>query len=466
MSMDSFKKAYLIGIKGVGMTAAAQILRAHGVSVSGSDTSDFFFTQEVLKTHEIPFFDGFQAENVPKDADVIIYSTAYTSRNNPELAEAEKHQKRLLSYPEFIGLLTRQKRAIAVCGTHGKTTTTALLAHTLKEAGLDPSAVVGGSVGNWSGCALSGTGEYFVFEADEYQNKFSQYSPWGAILTSVDWDHPDFFPSEAEYKEVFTRFVQKIPTRGILVFNGDDLKVVGVASQSRVAKVQYGFHASNTIRIENMEYVTGTDGSGIRQQFEAFAGTEHLGSFSIALFGRHNVMNAAAVIGMCRWLGVDIKNIRKGLRTFTGVVRRFEYIGVRNGAILMDDYGHHPEEIISTLAAAKRVFEGRNIIVVFQPHTYSRTQALLEEFAQSFGDASKVYLLNIYASARERTGEVSSQDLEAHINRYTFGKAEFCDSRDLLIDKMKRELTCNDVVFSIGAGDVWEITHQLAEVKS
>lgn len=460
MDLNTIKKAYLIGIKGVGMAAVAQILRAHGAEVSGSDTSEHFFTEEVLARAEIPYVESFDVLSVPSDADVVIYSTAYTETNNPEVRRAREMGLWIMSYPEFLGSLTKQKFSIAVCGTHGKTTTSALLAHVLFGAGLDPSAVVGSRVLNWDGGALSGTGKYFVFEADEYQNKFFYYSPWAIILTSVDWDHPDFFPTHTEYKKAFLEFLKKIPVSGFAVVNGDDAEVINLTKESGVRMVTYGFHEDNKYIVRILELVS--DGT---QRMSVSRGAEVYGEFILRIPGKHNAMNACAVVAMCAELGINNDRITESLENFLGTSRRFEIIGERNGILYIDDYAHHPEEVKATLAAAQSRYSGRRVIAVFQPHTFTRTQALLEEFAQSFDGATRVYLLEVYGSVREQRGGVSSRDLADHINRYSFGKAEFSNSVSETVETIRKYAESGDIVIALGAGNVWEVVKELYEIE-
>lgn len=456
MDMKNVKKAYLIGIKGVGMAAIAQILRAHGAEVSGSDVDEYFFTEDVLLREGIVYFTPFDALSVPADTDLVIYSTAYSESNNPEMRRAKEMGLWMMSYSEFLGSMTKQKFSIAVCGTHGKTTTSALLAHTLLKAQLDPSAVVGSRVINWGGGALSGTGKYFVFEADEYQNKFLHYSPWSLIFTSVDWDHPDFFLTHAEYKKAFFEFLKKIPVSGFAVVNGDDANVIALARESGVRMVTYGFHEDNIYSARITGYMS--DG---RQKIRVLKKGNTFGDFLVHLPGKHNAMNTCAVIAMCAELGVSADAMGVGIGEFLGTSRRFEVIGERNGVTYIDDYAHHPEEIKATLSAAQSKYPGRRVVAIFQPHTFTRTQALLEEFAQSFDGASCVYLLEIYGSAREQRGGVSSRNLAEHINRYNFGKAEFYESVFETVDVIRKRELPGDVVISIGAGNVWEITKKL-----
>ena len=249
MELSKIKKIYMAGIKGAGMTAVAEILHARGIEVSGSDTKEKFFTDEVLRRKKIKFYENFSVRHIPQDADLIIYSTAYSEENNVEIQEAKKINLPTLSYPEVLGLLFREKFGIAVCGTHGKTTTTALLAECLKNAGVDPSAIVGSKVIQWGGGALAGTGRFFVAEADEYQNKFQYYNPWAVVLTSVDWDHPDFFPTFEKYKQVFRDFVAKIPRHGFLVVWGDSSDTLEITKSAKCEVIKYGFQEDNDVVI-------------------------------------------------------------------------------------------------------------------------------------------------------------------------------------------------------------------------
>lgn len=458
----------MIGIKGAGMTALAELLSRQGATVTGSDTPEVFFTDAILQGLGIGYTEGFAADNIPRGSELVIYSTAYSPEKNPELSAAIQSGLPVMSYPEALGLLSRERLTLAVCGTHGKTTTSALLADTLKFCGKDPSAVVGSRIMSWSGNALAGSGEYLVIEADEYQNKLAQYSPFAVILTSVDWDHPDFFPDTASYEQVFRDFVARIPKHGVLVYCADSAAVARVAESASCRTIGYGFLPGAEFRIEGYEpekpgFVPEKD--AVRQRFTVTAGEEPLGSFALRLAGEHNAQNAASVIALSSFLKLDMERVRSALGKFSGTERRFELIGERYGAPIYDDYAHHPEEIRATLKAFRELYPDRRLRVIFHPHTFTRTKALLSDFAQSFDDADEVILLGIYGSAREEQGGVSSDDLAHLINRIFPGKARVAVDHEGVIADLEETSGRQDVIITLGAGNVWEISHKLAHKK-
>lgn len=466
--LSSFKNVHMIGIKGAGMTALAELLVRQGATVTGSDTPEVFFTDAILKGLGIRFSESFDPANIPKGVQVVIYSTAYTPEKNPELAAALTSKALVMSYPEALGSLSREKLTLAVSGTHGKTTTSALLADTLKFCGKDPSAIVGSRIMSWSGNALSGSGEHLVIEADEYQNKLALYHPFAVILTSVDWDHPDFFPDTASYEQVFRDFVARIPKHGVLVYCADSAAVARVAESASCRTIGYGFLEGAEFRIggyapEQPGFVPEKD--TIRQRFTVTTGEESLGSFTLRLAGEHNAQNAAAVIALTSFLKLDMERVRSALGKFSGTERRFELIGERYGAPIYDDYAHHPEEIRVTLKAFRELYPDRRLRVIFHPHTFTRTKALLSDFAQSFDEADEVVLLDIYGSAREEQGGVSSDDLAALINQIFPGKARVAESHEAVLADLEETIGRQDVIITLGAGNVWEISHRLAHKK-
>lgn len=464
-AFSSGKRVHMIGVKGAGMAALAEIFIRRGISVTGSDTGESFFTDEVLERIGIIPVVGFRSENIPADADFAVYSTAYARETNAELEAAFSRGIPVFSYPEAIGELTKEKMSLLVSGTHGKTTTTALLAETLRFAGMDPSAVVGSRIRSWGGNALVGSGAYFILEADEYQNKLRFYEPFAVILTSADWDHPDFFPDFEKYKDVFKEFVRRIPRHGVLVYCNDSAAVSEIAAEATCEKRSYGFHEQSDFRIEKYEPLRSENATlnGLRQRFDVRSGDQLLGNFSTRLAGRHNAQNTAAVIALASFLHFDMEHIREGIASFSGTERRFEYVGERNGALVYDDYAHHPEELRATIQAFRDLYPDRRFTAVFHPHTFSRTEALLPEFSQSFDVVDRVLVLPVYGSARERGGTVSSDDLVREINRYSRGKAELVDGIDSVLSMLKGGIGGNDLVVTFGAGDVWRVAKTLIE---
>ena len=457
MNIKDIKRAYFIGIKGAGMTAVAEILQGRGIAVSGSDTSEVFYTDQILKKLGVSFYENFAIENIPNDIDVVVYSTAYTPENNIEMAEAKKKGFLLLSYPEILGALFDEKLGIAVAGTHGKTTTSAMLAQALDAAGLAPSAIVGSNVISWQGSALAGNGEYFVAEADEYQNKLRFYQPWSVILTSVDWDHPDFFPDVASYKEVFKSFVAKIPKIGFLVVWGDSSDTLDVAASANCGVVTYGFTEDCDYEIIRHELENGNAAQSFEIEYEG----KSLGVFQTSLVGKHNVLNATSVIALCHQMNLNLDAIKKSLSLFEGTTRRFEYIGKFQQATLIDDYAHHPDEIKATLAGARQYFGDKKVWTVFHPHTFSRTKALLQDFAQSFDDTDRVIVIDTYGSAREQDGEATSDKLVNLINKYHHDKAEYIATIDEVVEYLRQKSGEYDVLITMGAGDVWKVAQKL-----
>jgi len=451
------KKIYFIGIKGSGMVALVEIFERRGCKVTGSDTKEKFFTDEILKKKLfVKYHEGFDAKHITSDIDLIVYSTAYNEKNNEEFKTAKYKSIPMVSYPGMLGILFNEKYGIAVSGTHGKTTTTAMLAEIFKTALLDPTAVVGSQVRQWRGSALVGRSEFMIIEADEYQGKLDLYDPQAVILTSADWDHPDFFPTYEEYKKTFEKFVAKIPRHGFLVVCGDRNETLEISKSAKCKVISYGFGSEADLRIANHELREG------KQFFSLSAKGKKLGDFEIMLPGRHNILNASAAIAMAHQFNAKMEKIRSALANFEGTSRRFEYIGQRNGAILIDDYGHHPEEIKATLQAAKEFFPKRRVWCIFHPHTFTRTKALLSEFSQSFEDADRVIILDIYGSAREVQGGVHSKDLVEKAKKY-HRNVEYVPTIDETVEFLKDKINKEDLVIAMGAGNVWEVAQKLKE---
>jgi len=457
VDFSKIKKIYFIGIKGSGMVALVEIFQRRGFKVTGADTKEKFFTEEILKKKLfVKYYEGFEAKHIKSDIDLVVYSTAYSEKNNEEFKTAKYKMIPMVSYPEMMAILFNEKYGIAVAGTHGKTTTTAMLAEIFRVASLDPTAAVGSLVRQWRGSALVGRSEFMILEADEYQNKIGLYKPQAAVLTSADWDHPDFFPTFEEYKATFAKFVEKIPRHGFLVVCGDRNETLEIAKSAKCKVISYGFTNGADLKISNHEIREG------KQFFSISMKEKKLGDFEIMFPGRHNVLNATAAIAMAHQFNARREKVREALANFEGTSRRFEYIGQRNGAILIDDYGHHPEEIKATLQAAREFFPKRRIWCVFHPHTFTRTKALLSEFAQSFENADKVIVLDIYGSAREVQGGVHSKDLVDLAKKYHHS-VEYIPTIDEAIEFLKDKISKEDLIIAMGAGNVWEVVEGLKE---
>lgn len=458
MALSDYSRWHLIGIKGAGMTALAELFIGIGKQVTGSDTPEVFYTDAILKRLKIPVKTLFDPAHLPKAAEAFVYSTAYTSENNPELAAARATGKPVWSYPEALGELTKEKMTIAVCGTHGKTTTSALLADVLRRAGTDPSAIIGSEIRSWGGSALSGGGPFLVIEADEYQNKLALYQPLGVILTSVDYDHPDFFPTVADYERVFAEFLARVPRHGFVVVCGDHARAEFLARDVKAARYTYGLLDGNDVRATQIRVLPESERQGgMLQEFTVEFRGESIGWFQTQLAGRHNIENALATIAVALHLKLDLELVRQGIAAFSGTKRRFEYLGEKKDALIYDDYAHHPAEIRATLAAFRELYPERRLRVIFHPHTFTRTRALLEEFSGSFEAADEVMVLDIYGSAREAQGGVASTDLVERINHFARDKASHAPDRDALVATLTRDIGRNDVIITMGAGDVWQV---------
>ncbi len=467
-------KYYFIGIKGVGMTMLAQFLQEQGNLISGSDISDSFLTDRVLKKAGIKVFSPFSGDNIPHDRQRIIYSSAYSAKNNVEMKFITQHPERfqkveILSYAEAMGSVFNQYKGLAVCGSHGKTSTSAYLAYVLWKSGLDPNALVGSRVPQLKGSSLSGRSKYLLAEVDEYQNKLQYFKPWGVILNNIDYDHPDYYKTKSAYLKAFSDFIKKIPTAGFLVINGRDKNIKKIKKFCRAKIISY-------------DLVSGSFGQGsdylaynwqVKTNYQSFNLSyqgKDLGKFKIKLKGDHNILNALAVIATAYHLGVSLDDIRSHLFSFRGVERRLQTLGYYHGAIIIDDYAHHPTEIKSTLIGLRRVYPKKRIITVFHPHTFTRTKALFKDFVTSFSQTDELLLLDIYSSAREKEGGVSSNDLSQAIRKFNQQhkiKQSVCylASRERVLNYLRKEAHSDDIVLLMGAGDVFRIAQDLLKKK-
>lgn len=443
---------YFVGIKGAGMSALAQLLHARGHGVEGSDVAQHFFTDALLARRGISVHQGFNAAHLHEGVERLVYSTAYQPTSHVELVEAKRRGIPCESYPEAVGRIMREFRVVAIAGTHGKTTTAALVAYIFQQAGYDPSAIIGGDVPVFRGNVRVGRSRWLVFEADEYQNKFLYYAPNDLLLLNIDYDHPDFFETPASYTEAFRDFVHRCSPQGVLVVNADDPALRAIASAVRKPATLFGESEHADIRLQP-DYRA----DGWHHVVISHAGKQH--DIATGLPGRHNATNILAAASLCRALGISWEIIQKSCATFSGVRRRFEMKGEYRGAMIIDDYAHHPTAISAVIQTAREYYPLKRVIAVFQPHTFSRTRVLLKEFARSLS-ADMVVLLEVYASAREQNqGAVSSSDLLKILPAASHGRfaSDITDAADIL----KKEAGPQDVVLLLGAGDTGHIADLL-----
>lgn len=470
MDLKTAKKIYMIGIKGVGMTMLAQFLSSQGHWVIGSDTDEVFMTDKILKQSGIKVIEKFSRDNIPPDIDLIVYSTAYNQKTNEEVRAALKSNKIVMTYAEAMGLVFNEKFGVAVIGSHGKTTTTAWLGYILDRAGKNPNVMVGAEVPQFKGAGLTGASDTMVIEADEYQNKLKFFKPQAVILNNIEYDHPDFFPSEEEYINVFIEFIKKIPKKGWLVVNLDDPilkkishvncrgKVVSYAINEAADYVAYDIKHQN-----NQQFFKVKLGTSSLLEDEDLSDQE-LGDFSIKLPGRHNVYNALAVIVAATEFNIELSVIRKYLSDFTGTTRRMQVMGQYRGATIIDDYAHHPTEVKATIAAARELYGDKKLRVVFHPHTFTRTKAFLTDFAKSFTGVDEVIVLDIYGSAREEQGGVHARDLVEKISKKSevrSQKIKYIPALEECEEYLRETVERGDIILLMGAGDVFRVGEKL-----
>jgi UDP-N-acetylmuramate--alanine ligase len=441
LSELSSKKLHFIGIGGAGMSGLARIALTHGAQVSGSDEKDSSVLA-ALSALGATVFSSHSAENV-QGADLVIYSNAI-SHSNSERVAAENSNIPTYTRAQALALLMSESISIAVAGTHGKTTTSSMLTVALQACGVDPSFAIGGTISASGSNAHRGTGEYFVAEADESDGSFIEYKPFGAIVTNVEHDHVDYFATPADVTAAFEDFAQTISSDGFLVYCADDAGSLALGRSKRsYLSISYGENAESDLHIDQVEL--GAKGSRARALWKG----KSIGHLELNVPGRHNIDNAAAALAVGLHLGLPTAGLLAGLASFAGTGRRFELKGTVHGIRVIDDYGHHPTEIRVTLDAARRYAGDGRLLVIFQPHRYSRTQAFMSEFASALSLADDVTLLEVYAASEKPIPGVSS---EAIAQSMTNGKyvPNFVDATDAMIEMAKP----GDVIMTLGAGDV------------
>lgn len=444
------KKIHFIGIGGSGMSGLARIALADGISVSGSDAKDSSVLTAlaalgatVYKSHEASQVDG---------VDVVIYSTAI-SASNPEMVRAIERSIPIMTRAKALAMLMHGLTSIAIAGTHGKTTTSSMATVAFQACGADPSFAIGGTLSASGSNAHRGSGDFFIAEADESDGSFIAYHPMAAIVTNVEHDHVDFFSTPEEVVKVFADFAETIPANGFLIYCNDDAgsKSLG-ESVSHCTTFSYGVEQSSDLKIDQIELTA--QGSRARAIWKGRV----VGTLELQVPGHHNLLNAAGTLALGLALELNPVALLTGLHSFRGAGRRFELKATVNGIRIIDDYGHHPTEISVTLDAARRYADNGRVLVIFQPHRYSRTQAFLSQFASSLDKADDVTLLEIYAASEQPIPGVSAELIAEKMEHGRF-VPNFIEASDRIIETAQP----GDVILTLGAGDVNSLAPIIAD---
>jgi UDP-N-acetylmuramate--alanine ligase len=456
-----YQHIHFVGIGGIGMSGIAEVLLNLGYHVSGSDVRRSPVTDRLEKLGAC-VFEGHSAANV-EGAQVVVTSTAVRP-DNPEVVEAVRRQIPVIPRAEMLAELMRLKYGVAIAGSHGKTTTTSMTAAVLDRAGVDPTVVVGGRVNTLGSNAKLGRGDFMVVEADESDKSFLKLSPTIAVVTNIDLEHLDFYRDIEEIRSYFVQFVNKTPFYGAVIICLDDQNIQMIIPQITRRVITYGLRAQAEISAGDVRISRENFGS----DFAVRRKGEELGRIKLNVPGEHNVCNALAAASVGLELDVDFNLIADGLESFRGTERRFQIKGLvdaeRGGILVVDDYGHHPTEIRATLAAAKT--SGRRLVVLFQPHRYTRTAALLEDFARSFYDADVVLLTDIYAASEDPIPGVTSQALLEAIEKFGHRNARYVGGVEQGKQSLLEAAQPGDLVMTLGAGNIWRAGEEFLEAMS
>lgn len=447
--------AYFIGIGGISMSGFAQLLHDYGFTVHGSDAHKSKITNH-LESLGIPIVYGQSAENITSDIDFVVY-TAAIHPDNPEFKAAQQMGLPMMERAEMVGqVMKNYPNAIAIAGTHGKTTTTSMVSHIFLEAAKDPTISVGGILKAIQGNIRVGHSKDFITEACEYTNSFLKFHPTAGVILNIDADHLDFFKDLDDIRHSFHQFAQLIPEDGVLIVNGEIPQLSKIIEGLSCRVITFGLTPDCEYTASNISF--DENGYGC---FDLIHNGETKEHFSLHVIGRHNIANALSAIALAQYYHIDIEAIQKGLLAFEGTERRFELKGSFQGVTVVDDYAHHPTEIKATLTAAEK-YPHKHLWCVFQPHTYSRTRSLLHEFAEALSHAENIILADIYPAREKDPGDISSRTLQEEIRR--LGKEAYYFSSFEEIEKFLSEKCINgDLLITMGAGDVVTIGEDLIE---
>ncbi len=446
------RKIHFVGIGGIGMSGIAELLLNLGYRVSGSDLRDTEITRR-LATLGGEIIIGHGAENLV-DVDVVVTSTAVKA-DNPEVIEAHRRHIAVIPRAEMLAELMRMKYGIAIAGTHGKTTTTSMTSVVLQHAGIDPTAVIGGKLDAFGSNAKLGRGKFLVAEADESDGSFMLLTPTIAVVTNIDLDHLDYYSGIEEIKQIFVDFINKVPFYGRAILCLEDRNIQAILPEVKKRFSTYGFSSQADFYAQDIQQSLG------QTTFTAFYQGQELGRISFAMPGRHNVLNALAVLAVAHELEIPFSAIAGGFRRFGGLQRRFEVRHTIGDIMVIDDYGHHPEEIKATLAAAKSSW-GKRVVAVFQPHRYSRTEALFNDFLTAFYDADVLILTEVYPAGEETREGADSEALVAGIVDHGHKAVDYCATLEMTADRVAELVQPGDMVITLGAGNVNQVCDLVA----
>lgn len=449
------KNIHFIGIGGIGMSGIAEVLCNLGFVVSGSDLKRSKNTDRLETLHNVKIFEGHAAENVGS-AQVVVYSSAVTA-DNPEVVIAREKGIPVIPRAEMLAeLMVLKPYAVAVSGTHGKTSTTSMVATILGHAGVDPTTVVGGVVETLGSNARLGHSDWFVTEADESDRSFLMLYPTIAVVTNIDKEHMESYKGMDDVVQCFTDFVNKVPFFGAAIICLDDPNVQLIIPNIKRRRVTYGLTAQADVSAHDIKY---DDAFG--STFSVWKGDVDLGKVHLPVPGKHNVYNALAATAVALEMDVPFEKIVEAFAIFKNANRRFQFKGEVNGISVIDDYGHHPTEILATLAAAKNAAAGRRTVVVFQPHRYSRTQELMDEFALAFNNADVLFVLDIYAASEMPIEGITADLLTENIKKYGHKNATYIGDIDSATDRVVPEIQSGDLVITLGAGTVTRLSDEI-----
>lgn len=446
---------HFVGIGGIGMSGIAELLLNLGYRVSGSDLRRTSITDR-LQDLGGAIFEGHHGDQI-EGADVVVVSSAIDD-SNPEVSSALKASVPVIPRAEMLAELMRLKYSIAVAGAHGKTSTTSLVATVLAAGGLDPTVVIGGKLKSIGSNAVLGQGDYIVAEADESDGSFLKYSPAIAVVTNIDREHLDFYKDLDDIKNVFLSFIDRIPFYGLVVVCLDDEAVQDLIPKIRKRIITYGLSPQADLQARNIA------SKELASRFEVLHKGNPLGKITLCLPGEHNVKNALASVAIGLELGIEFNTIKVALEKAEGVQRRLEVKGDARAMTIIDDYGHHPTEIKTTLAALSQGWPGRRKIVVFQPHRYSRTKALFDDFARSFYLADVLLVMPIYAASEQPIEGVDSRLLCDSIQAHGHKEVHFVDGKQAAVELLTDIASPADVVLTLGAGDVYRVGEMLLDL--